>query len=160
MAGTRHIHDLEVEDHLYDAVYTDPDQINEEFSRVSSDLAYWNTVYAIACGDAARAEASYKRKKAEKFLFFREEIAASGARPTDEWIKSLVDNDDEVNVELLAKIDAESEKVRLYGVVDAIRAKKDMLVSLGATLRAEMDNNPAIKEERKFQRYKKQSSGE
>jgi hypothetical protein len=152
VATKKFIHDLPFEDAIFDAVFTDPEQINEEFARVSADLAYWNTVYALRSGDAARLDVECRRTKAAKYLYFREEIAQQGGRPTDEWVKSLVDSDEEVNLALLLRVDADAEKQRIYGIVDAIRAKKDMLVSIGATLRSELEHDPMIKEQRRFDR--------
>ena len=39
----------------------------------------------------------------------------------------------------------EAETKRLVGMVDAVRTKRDMLVSLGAHIRAEMEHEPLIK---------------
>jgi len=38
------------------------------------------------------------------------------------------------------------EKIRLYGVIDAVRTKRDMLISIGAQVRAEMESDPSIRE--------------
>jgi hypothetical protein len=44
------------------------------------------------------------------------------------------------------EVAADAERVRLYGVLDALRSKRDMLISLGAHIRAEMQHDPMIRE--------------
>ena len=41
--------------------------------------------------------------------------------------------------------DADGRRLKLQGVLDAVRTKKDMLVSLGASMRAEMQGDPSIR---------------
>lgn len=127
------------------AVSVDPLLLEEEFARIPADLAYWNEKYANAYRVFLRAKATYDQVEAARALVIREEQSML-KKITEGTIRAYVETDDEVVRARLQVIDAEVEKVRLWGVLDALRAKKEALISIGAHMRAEMSGNPSLRE--------------
>jgi hypothetical protein len=132
---------------VMEAVAIDPLLLEEEFSGIGSRLAYWNEQYAESFRQFLRAKANYDRTEATRYLAIREELDNGGKKPTEATVKANVEVDDEVVTARLRLVDCEAEKVRLWGVLDALRAKKDALISLGAHIRAEMGGSPSMREQ-------------
>lgn len=125
------------------ATAIEPIALNEEFVRLPSDLAYWNSVYADALGDLLRAERTLEEGEARA----REEHRAAvpeDEKVTEKALDARVALDPRYMKLREAVDDAAVAKARASGVVDAIRAKREMVVSLGAQLRAEMQPAPSI----------------
>jgi hypothetical protein len=135
------------EAYLKDCVRIEPLALEEEFVRLPADLAYWNDRYSEA----------YKYHLERKII--REQLGAelsSKIRDGLEVAKKTRVTIAEVDGELLLnpeyqqarakEVAADAERVRLYGVLDALRSKRDMLISLGAHIRAEMQHDPMIRE--------------
>lgn len=141
----KQLHDIEVEDYLYECVTLDPLFVNEEFTRISHDLAYWNERYSRAYRAWLVAKINEKRT----FAFADQRIRAGYkddlTKATEPMIAADVAVDDGVYNAQLATMEAEVEKLRIYGVIDALRAKRDALTSIGAHVRAEMAGDPAIR---------------
>lgn len=148
------IHDIDVDDFLRDCVAVEPTALEEEFVRLPADLAYWNERYARAYKNYAVAKIARERTGARLNIQLREEInaqqtdpKAKAKGPTVDAVAAQVDNHADMIAARDAEIDAEVEKVRLYGVLDAVRSKKDMLVQIGAHIRVEMQNDPVLREQ-------------
>lgn len=141
------LQDLEVEDYLKDCVVMDPLFIQEEYVRLPADLAYWNQKYADALRAHLRAKIDLDRIEAQVYLEKREVGYASGGKTTEATVAAQVACDARVLAAREVAVMAEAEKARLHGVVNAVSAKKDMLVSLGAHVRQEMDGDPTIREQ-------------
>lgn len=139
------LNDLEVDDYLAKACEIDPLCIQEEYVRLPADLAYWNQKYAIAFRAWARARLSRKRLEAVLAIEHREQFAVDGRKATEGMVTAAVETDDRLEAAAAFEVEAEVEKVRLWGVLDAVRAKKDMLVSIGAHVRAEMNSDPTVR---------------
>lgn len=139
------INELEVDDFLHDCVNVDPLFVKEEFTRVAYDLAYWNERYAVAYRAWLKAKINERRTLAFADARIRARFTDEGVKPTEPMVAAEVSVDDAVYAAQLASMEAEVEKVRLHGVVDAVRSKKDALVSIGAHVRAEMAGDPAIR---------------
>lgn len=137
------------EEDLVRAVQIDEDDIKGEYIRLPGELARWNTRYADAVRAMAQAEAKLERLEAEAFLLHKttsEKLDAAEAKKyTVDRINALVRTDAAVCAAGDVLIEAQANKAWIAGVVDAIRAKREMLVSLGAHLRAEMEMDPAIR---------------
>ena len=69
-----------------------------------------------------------------------------GKKPSVDQLKGEVLNLDEYRDVKSHEIRAEVERSRIRGVLDAILAKRDGLISLGAHIRAEMRHDPTIRE--------------
>lgn len=139
-----HLHDLEVGSYLRSCVAIDRDELDTEFSRLPSDLAYWNEMYARALMEFYEADIAADHAKAQLYtehkVRLQTEAGSSDPRKgaSSDAIKAEVEQDDRWLSAKRRLIRADVAKVRARGVCDAVSAKKDMLQSLGAKLRAEM----------------------
>ena len=152
--ATEKLHDIEVEKYLADCVRLFPEAIQEEMVRISADLAYWGERYSRALRAFLTAKLDEDRAYAKVAILCREELAQAG-KVTEAMVTSAVESHPEIERARLELIAAEVEKVRLYGVLDAIRSKRDMLQSLGAQLRAEMERDPGLREAVAAEKYKR-----
>ena len=124
----------------------DPLAISEEFCETPATLAYWNAQYAEAVGPHLRAKANVERVYAETYRKVREEYADRGLKATETMVNTSVETDSDYALAREQLISAEVEKIKLRGRVEAITTKRDMLISLGAHIRAEMDD-PIIRKQ-------------
>ncbi len=132
-----------------DAVKIEPLALEEEFVRLPADLAYWNNLYAQGLRRFLIAKARIKHVKAQLYIEIREVAAEAGAKTTESSIEAAIETHEkyrEASDELIA---AEVNKSKVGGAVDAVVAKKDMLVSLGAHIRAEMGGSPSVRRDHK-----------
>jgi hypothetical protein len=140
------IHELDVDEYLYESVRIEPLALEEEFVRMSADLAYWNQRYAAAVREHLTSKIAIERTASHLRIIHRERLTAENPKPpTESMVEAAVNTDEQMDKARAALIDAEVEKVRLAGVLDAVRTKRDMLVSLGAHVRAEMQADPSIR---------------
>ena len=117
------LHDLEIEDFLHECVEVDPLLLDDEFARMPADMAYWAARYAESIKRFLHAEHARKKVQASVWI---EERAQGG---TIDDVKSRVALSSAHIEATLEEIDAEAEKERLRGVVEAIRTKRDMLIA-------------------------------
>lgn len=120
---------------LSDMFEITPDNIEEEFRAISGNYAYYLAVAADANKAYLQAKAEFTRVESQLFLEIRETN-----KGTLDQIWAMVRTDPRYMEAKYAFIDAEISKDRTKGIAEAIRAKKDMLVSLGAFIRAEMQS--------------------
>ncbi len=123
----------------------DPSLLQDEFVRLSADLATWNARYAEASEAYLEADTSFDFLAAELSREWRAEFVEGGTKHTEAGIKERVESDKRYLAARRARNSAEVEKTRMRGMVDAVQAKKDMIVSLGATIRMEMSSNPSLR---------------
>lgn len=157
------------EEYLVRSVEIEPLALEEEFIRLPSDLARWNHLYSDAV--AAYLSAKFAREQVYASLHgeMRQQLmdqavdAATAAdaegkkkarvkAPTVGDIEAAVLLHPDYKAAKEAEIEAERNKAHLYGVVDSVRTKRDMLIQIGAQRRAEMQMDPMIKEETRAQR--------
>jgi hypothetical protein len=124
-------------------VSIDSSDINSEYIRLPADLAYWNALYATAIGAELCLKQELKTLQATLEDRYRKEAKD---RPTEKYLESCVNRDNGFLAARSALDGATVTKVRISGVVDAICAKREMLVSLGASLRAELQGPLSINE--------------
>lgn len=130
---------------VMEAVSIDPLNLEAEFADIPARLAEYNEKYAVAFRRHLAAKHLVERTHSTVYLRKREE--ASGERVTEALLTARVEVDEEyIDAQQTAAI-AESNKVRLWGVLDALRAKRDALISIGAHARAEMAGSPSIRGE-------------
>lgn len=139
--------EAEVEAYLWECVHVDEFVLQDEFVRVPSDLAYWNERYASAFKRWKQCKAMTEEVHAERSEQLRRELregkqadpAETKHTVTVAEVTAAVTRDKFYRSAQAKEIEAEGEKVRLWGVLDAIRSKREMLISLGAHQRAEKD---------------------
>lgn len=146
------INELNVDDYLLDCVNVEPLQIQEEFVRVPRDLAYWNQRYADAYEAFLRAKVELERTEGMRRLHIRAQLEDAGVKITEALVDAKLSVDEEVYTAKVTLLEAEAAKVRLNGTLDAVRSKRDALVSIGAHIRAEMAGDPSIRNEHRAAR--------
>jgi len=161
------LNDVEIDDYLKKSVDIEPMAIEEEFVRLPGDLAYWNERYARAVTSYLTNKIQRERIEARLYLEQREHLTAKvnvevaegkkgGKAPTIDEIKSAVAGHCSMIEAEDMELSSEVEKVRLYGVLDAIRAKRDMLIQIGSRQRVEMEHDPVIRDESRMRRLQKE----
>ena len=161
------LHDIEVGQYLKDCVDISPEELEDEFIRLPADLAYWNHQYAETIKEAQRAKFLREQTFARLHTDLREEMMNEAREavvksleedskskmkakaPTIADIESAVYTHAEYIAAKEREIQADGEKARLYGVVDAIRTKRDMIIQMGADRRAVMMGDPILREQTK-----------
>jgi len=125
-----------------ECVAINPNSLNDEFSRLPADLAYWNSRYAEVYEEYLRAKDISEQTAANAAVVYR---GRSTAKVTVAEVEAHVILDDDCTASRADEILAEAKKVKYKGIVDAVLAKKEMLISLGAHVRAEMGGDPSMR---------------
>lgn len=147
------LNDLEVDQYLYDSVAIEPEAIQEEMVRVPSDIAYWGEQKANALKAFKIAKLTKERGEATLNMTHREALALGATKaPTVDAVRASVVSDSRYEELALAEIEAEATYAALQTRFTAICAKKDMVQSLGAQLRAEMEKDPMTRDRVRTQR--------
>ena len=134
---------------LAEALSLDETDLAGEFVRFAGTFAYWSERYADAEREAEAADQAVDKARAMAFLVVAEQNTKRAK--ADKHARPLLDALAEQN-SALAKAQAEAlnkrRKAMAYkGYVEALRAKRDMLVQLGARRRAELGAiEPRIRE--------------
>lgn len=147
MSDPEYPRNAELDKYLKDCVAVCPEAIQEEFVRLPADLAFWNQKYAEALREFLMAKIELDITKARLQPIVRESLKTAGAKVTEALVESAIDSHDACIEARRVLAIAEVSKNELFGNLDAIRAKRDMLMSLGAHLRVEMENDPVIREQ-------------
>lgn len=126
------------------AVNIDPLFLKEEFVRIPGDLAYWNSQFAKAHREFLLAKLRANEIASTQRIILR---ADNVRKLTVDDMNSLVDEDIDVRTARADLVEKEYERERIKGIVDAIRTKRDMVVSLGAHIRIEMGGDPMIRDQ-------------
>lgn len=132
--------------YLQQCVQIDPLNISNEFTRVAAELAYWNEKYAEALRMSLHAKIQRERMHASLYFEKRKQFEAAGTKVTEAGLEAAIEVDPRYANLRDEEADANGEYARLRGVSEAVKTKKDMLVSLGAQVRAEMDD-PVIRQQ-------------
>lgn len=143
------------EQYLQECVTIEPLAIQEEYIRLPADMSYWNARYADAVRVHLHAKHELERVEAQQQLEQREKLAAEGKKPTEAMVSASVLLSDEYNKAKLTAIEAEVGKMRAAGRVDDLHSKREMLISMGAHIRKEMDGDPVLREQMKGARVNK-----
>jgi hypothetical protein len=122
-------------------VHIDEHDLTSEFVRVPADLAYYGAEQVNAQGAYLRAKCLKDRVRARTNIQVRNKLAAEGRKFTETAIEALVELDDEVLAADENLIQADVARLHLQATLEALKSKRDMLVSLGAQIRAEMQQN-------------------
>lgn len=128
-----------VDEYVWESVSIERTNLNEEFIRVSADLYYWGNALAKAEAEEAAAKINLKSIAAAKHVEISR-IAKLSVRNAEAAVEVSREYQEADNL-LLAKSAARGQ---LRAIVDAVRSKRDMIVSLGAQMRAEMKLEPTI----------------
>ena len=149
--------DVNPDTYLAECVHIDPLAVQDEYVRVSADLAYWNAQYAKSVRDSLIAKVELDILERELYPKCRQVLEDGGVRPTEAAIDiectspraTTIGHSDAWKAAKRQLAEAEADKAKAYGVVDAVRAKKDLLISLGAHIRAEMERDPVLRDQQR-----------
>jgi len=119
-----------------------PDDIEKEMRELPSTLAFANARFASAHNDYLLAKLVLEREEARLYLSTRSTFEAAGAKFTEKTLDSTVKMSDEYNDDRRLLIVAEVERERLKGFCITLAAKREMLVSIGMRINAELRMDP------------------
>lgn len=128
------------------SIRIEPLQIQDEYVRVPSDLAYWTEMHATIYREWQLAKFSREQEWGAAVNRARSELSSRGGKATVSDVEAYAINDPAYVKAKRDEVHLEAERQRLLGMVEAVRTKRDMLVSLGAHIRAELEHDPIIKE--------------
>lgn len=135
-----------LDEYLTDCVKIEPLALEEEYIRLPADLAFWNDRYAKAVETYLQAKHDSDTMYAKLLIIHRATLQNQGVKVTESIVEATILQDQKwLDVEQ-KRIGAEAAKARLSGVLDAVKTKRDMLISLGAHIRAEMERDPQVRE--------------
>lgn len=134
-----------LEAYLKQCVSIDPLSLSEEFTKVASELSFWNERQTEALRASLHAKIARERLHAQLFFEKRAALEAAKAKATEATVEAAIEIDPRFAALRDEEADAQSEYMRLRGVAEAVKTKRDMLVSLGAHVRAEMAGDPSTK---------------
>jgi hypothetical protein len=127
-----------------EAVSINDADINVDFRRVSADLAYWGVLAAKANRAWRIEKLATKRLASVLAIQKRMYLENSGrGKVTISEVESAVETDQSYQEQQNRELEAEFVRDEVASLRDAIYAKKDMLISLGAQLRSERNYDPA-----------------
>jgi hypothetical protein len=127
------------------ATRIDPAALQSDFVRLPSDLAYYNGVFADAMQMLIQAKRELDIGEAQIRQEYRDKYEGA-SRITVDQLDTCMMADSRYR-EMREQVDAaEVLKSRAAGVVDAIRAKRDSLISLGHFALAEMRSPPQVRD--------------
>jgi hypothetical protein len=141
-----HLQEIEVEQYLKDSVDIEPTALQEEYVRVPADIAYWNERYSVALRAHLMAKMALDRIYAGLQIETREKLALEGGKVTESTVSANIELNTAYQAARLELVTAEVEAARIKGVSYAVIAKREMIVSLGAHLRIELQHDPIIRE--------------
>jgi hypothetical protein len=119
--------------------------LNSHFIRLSADLAYYNQIYSDVLDLLRSCERGLEFGEADIRTEYRAGTQPNGRPASEGYIDDCVKSDHRYKKMREECDHAEVLKSRVAGIVDAIRAKKDMLVTLAANQRAELEGDPAVR---------------
>ena len=122
--------DMEEAEYLRQCVLVDDVAIQEEYMRLPSDMAYWTERYAAAKETHLVCKHQRERIYSTERAAVRAEMEAAGTKVTEGRIDEQVIPALKVEAARSVEIGAEVEVLRLHGVLEALRSKKEMLNSL------------------------------
>lgn len=137
------LRDMDVDAYLLQCVNIDPTNLDDEFMRLPGDLAYWNERFAVATRQYLYAKKEYEEERATQYLLIKE---SATTKLTVSDLDALVTTHPRVVAVRGQLVEAEADKNAIRCRVDAICAKRDMLQSYGAKIRAELMSDPALRD--------------
>jgi len=132
----------DLEAYMEECTRIEPLALEEEYIRLPSDTAYWAARYAAVLGRYLERRAVTKQMASELKRTIRDRLTVElPKKPTVSEVEVEVQTDPAYIAAVAEEDAAEVEKVWLGGFLEALRAKREMLVSLGAHIRMEREMN-------------------
>lgn len=152
VAGDAGLAALELEAGLRERLKIEPLALEEEFLRCPADIAYIAALHGRAIEELNRAKVYARKIKGLVYNAHRQQMLDASLKPTEGQIEARLDQDERWIQAQLEEGAAENVAATARGNLNAIMAKKDMLVQMGATQRAEMEREPMIRDRTRFAR--------
>ena len=133
-------------DYAKQCVTLDDTNLQGQFVRYTPDLYFWGAKLALVKQSEGLAKMQKDVVAADLDATGREALAGD-KKPTEGMVAAWVTRHPAMQEAEKALLEAVFETERVKAVYDALRAKRDMLVGLGAQHRAEMQHEPSIKME-------------
>lgn len=112
-----------------------PEDVKNEYVRIAPIIARVTEQYS----EALEASMAAKQRRDETYAaLYMDACADSEKKPSESYLKNFILNTKSYQAVCQKYIEAEGQKSRLMGDLEALRTKKDMLVSLGAHVRLEL----------------------
>lgn len=127
-----------------ECVKLEPTALEEEFVRYTADFAFWGSKFASAKQEESLAKLARDTTAADLDVGAREALAGD-KKPTEAMISAWVAKHPAMQQAEKDVIAATYHVDRTRAIWEALRAKRDMLVGLGAQQRAEMQHEPTVK---------------
>lgn len=112
--------------------------LTADMTALPGQIAYWSVMFATATEAALEAKAALEQQEADTSEALRDQYTGGKEKLTESRLSSLVDRDVDVRAAKTRHIKAEANRLRVKGMLDALFAKRDMLIQVGARQRAEM----------------------
>jgi hypothetical protein len=127
----------------------DPNALDAEFLACPADTAHLGWKLAEAIKAHLKAKKAARKARALVSVVKRAEMTVNGKAPTVDAVRDAVELAPEVDAADAAEIEAEAARERAKTDFEAVRAKRDMLVQLGAARRAEWESDPVVRAQRR-----------
>lgn len=111
----------------------DVTDLKAEFQTLAPLIYRYSEIKAQAEHEYDLRKAQLDELKSEKYI----NIKSSGEKITEKNLEALIDIDPEVKTKLREVLEAKRDVETLKGYCESLRAKKDMLIQLGADSRKE-----------------------
>lgn len=137
--------------------YIDPDQLREDLAftqtnislamtRQASLFAHYSMLAHKAQFQADRADQQVDLVEAQLDQKYRDAFASAGTKATENMIKSAIIKDTKYQKTLMRKHEAKAIAEMVKSAADSFRHRRDMLIQVGADLRAEAQGSVRTKE--------------
>lgn len=129
---------------------------DQTHARIRMELKAQHETQAQTDLEAEMKASIEAQKEAEKESGKKKAAPKSPAKakgPTVDDLKAMTDQHPDVRAAVEAELLSEAEYDYLRGVMETLRTKREMLVSLGAHIRAEMGTNPNMRDEVRSRHY-------
>lgn len=117
-----------------------PGALNQELINLPGEVARWGFRAAHALADYNSAKQAREEAWALAGDAARAHLLEASARPTVAQIEGLAIRTDTYRAAAKAESDAEVRLKRYQAVMEALRAKREALITLGANLRSELQS--------------------
>jgi hypothetical protein len=142
---------VELDDEARAAVIINEHDLTGEYIRLPALMARYGARLSLAIQDYQEAELAFDRVEAGVSLEWRHTLGiaregtARGGKATESSVQDHVRNDQRWVDAKMGMIEADAKRHRARELCTALAAKREMLVSLGAHIRKEMDLDPTTR---------------
>jgi hypothetical protein len=144
------------EEYFLECINVEPLAIQDEYARIPADLAYWNEQFAEKQKNYRMAELRLDTEKARLYIQIRERKTMVGHKVTEAQVDTALEIDPSYLAARKELILAEAAMQSARGKCEAVRSKREMLISIGAGIRAEMAGDPIIRDQARSKRQREE----